>query len=269
MLTSPIFFIMYIVIMFPEFYTQKKTLYKDKLESNKLNECSRCKLLTESFTYWLDKTARGKHEGGDAAWEEAKLKSYSQSEMRLVEIQESLCSELKTNQDSCYAIAEDSEDALESWWFHEDLDKLNLYNWLCIENLQHCCPSNYYGQTCSPCPQSEENVVCSGNGKCDGDGTRKGNGTCICKKGYTGNICNECTKNFYKNHMQSCKPCHYACDECHNDSVTACVNCAAGWRMMSNVCIDVDECLDSSVKLVTIGVIFGEKEMLVYIEDVS
>jgi hypothetical protein len=40
----------------------------------------------------MDSTARGKFDGGDAAWEEERLGSYSHSEVRLVEIQEKLCS---------------------------------------------------------------------------------------------------------------------------------------------------------------------------------
>ncbi|KAH9629455.1 hypothetical protein HF086_015785 [Spodoptera exigua] len=111
----------------------------------KLSECRRCKVLTESFNHWLDKTSRGKYEGGDAAWEEAKLKSYARSEVRLVEIQEGLCSELKIHQDACYAVAEESEQVLEKWWFDVNSVSLDLYTWLCIETLQQCCPSNHYG----------------------------------------------------------------------------------------------------------------------------
>lgn len=44
------------------------------------------------FLKGMTRTARGKFEGGDADWEEKKLRSYSNSEVRLVEIQEKLCS---------------------------------------------------------------------------------------------------------------------------------------------------------------------------------
>ena len=43
----------------------------------------------------MARTARGKFEGGDADWEEKKLRSYSNSEVRLVEIQEKLCTDVK------------------------------------------------------------------------------------------------------------------------------------------------------------------------------
>jgi hypothetical protein len=47
----------------------------------------------------MERTARGKFEGGDAAWEEERLGSYSYSEVRLVEIQEKLCSNVEEGKD--------------------------------------------------------------------------------------------------------------------------------------------------------------------------
>jgi len=47
----------------------------------------------------MERTARGKFEGGDAAWEEERLGSYSHSEVRLVEIQEKLCSSVEKGKD--------------------------------------------------------------------------------------------------------------------------------------------------------------------------
>lgn len=216
-------------------------------KSNKLNECQRCKVLTDSFNTWLDRTSRGKHEGGDVAWEEAKLKSYARSEMRLVEIQEGLCSELKTHQEHCYALSEESEQVLEKWWFNENNVNSDLYTWLCIENLQHCCPANHFGDACTPCLRDKNNRVCGGKGQCDGDGTRTGNGTCICNKGYSGSYCDECSANFYSAE-NVCKPCHKACNECHSDGPNACVQCARGWSSQSGVCVDVNECLDDVCK---------------------
>ena len=42
----------------------------------------------------MEKTARGYHEGGDADWEEKKLKNYAHSEVRLAEIQSMLCTDI-------------------------------------------------------------------------------------------------------------------------------------------------------------------------------
>lgn len=66
----------------------------------------------------VEKTARGKHEGGDAAWEEEKLKSYGKSELRLTEIQENLCKDSKYST-QCHATAEKVETTIEDWWFHK------------------------------------------------------------------------------------------------------------------------------------------------------
>lgn len=59
-----------------------------------LPPCRACKTLVGSFTKGMERTARGKFEGGDANWEETRLRNYAFSEVRLVEIQEKLCSEV-------------------------------------------------------------------------------------------------------------------------------------------------------------------------------
>ncbi|KAM3965160.1 cysteine-rich with EGF-like domain protein 2-A [Aphomia sociella] len=215
-----------------------------KINSDKLNECQRCKVLTDSFNNWLEKTSRGKYEGGDAAWEEAKLKSYARSEVRLVEIQEGLCSELKRHQDHCYSLAEEVEHVLEKWWFNEDPNSVDLQSWLCIETLQYCCPKNHFGDICSPCPIDMDNNVCGGHGTCDGDGTRKGNGTCICKKGYAGKLCEDCADNFFSVNNDICMPCDKSCEGCLGEGAAACVACKNGWKLDSGMCVDLNECLN-------------------------
>ena len=52
----------------------------------------------------MERTSRGKFEGGDADWEEKKLRSYANSEVRLVEIQEKLCSDLSKGEDQVFQI---------------------------------------------------------------------------------------------------------------------------------------------------------------------
>jgi hypothetical protein len=54
----------------------------------------------------MERTARGNFEGGDAAWEEERLGSYSHSEVRLVEIQEKLCSSVERGKDQVSIIIE-------------------------------------------------------------------------------------------------------------------------------------------------------------------
>lgn len=70
----------------------------------------------------MERTERGKHDGGDAAWEEQRLGSYKRSEIRLVEIQESLCKNLLLGEDQCHALAETSEALIEEWWFKKQDD---------------------------------------------------------------------------------------------------------------------------------------------------
>lgn len=216
--------------------------YLVMLGNTSVSECNRCKILSDSFNNWLRKTERGKHEGGDAAWEEAKLKTYSRSEMRLVEIQEGLCSDVKKHQDQCYAVAEEAEHLLEQWWVYEDSNSQDLFIWLCVKTLQYCCPSNHYGALCSPCPIDGNDVVCGGRGFCDGEGTRKGNGTCTCKKGFSGELCESCAENFYSTDDKLCKPCHRACNGCNGEGTVACKSCNSGWQIELGECKDINEC---------------------------
>lgn len=216
-----------------------------KSKSKILGECGRCKALTSSFNHWLDQTSRGKFEGGDVSWEEAKLKSYSRSEVRLVEVQEGLCSELRKHKDDCYMLAEEAEQMLEQWWFHEDPSTSNLETWLCIETLKHCCPTNHFGESCLPCPLGKDERICNGHGICDGEGTRNGNGSCICNRGYVGLFCEKCSENTYKLY-DSCESCHQFCDGCTGAGPGACISCKNGWAKDSGVCLDIDECLSPS-----------------------
>lgn len=108
----------------------------------------------------MEKTSRGKHAGGDAAWEEEKLRSYKTSEVRLVEVQEQLCRDVIRGQDQCHTMANDHEHLLEEWFLHKQTDMPDLHAWLCIEQLKMCCPEGHFGVECKACTD------CSGNGKC-------------------------------------------------------------------------------------------------------
>ena len=68
---------------------------QDKKKLAKLPPCSACSSLVQSFENGLERTSRGKFEGGDAAWEEKnQKKGYAISEVRFVEIQEKLCRDI-------------------------------------------------------------------------------------------------------------------------------------------------------------------------------
>lgn len=68
----------------------------------------------------LEKTQRGKHGGGDADWEEKKLGSYKTSEVRLVEIQEMLCTDITRGEQQCQNLAEEYESEIETWWKQQE-----------------------------------------------------------------------------------------------------------------------------------------------------
>lgn len=82
---------------------------KSEKRAIKLAPCQSCRTLVDSFKKGMDRTSRGKYEGGDAAWEEQKLGSYMTSEIRLVEIQEKLCNDIERGQDQCHTLAETNE----------------------------------------------------------------------------------------------------------------------------------------------------------------
>ncbi|XP_031424352.1 stabilin-1 [Clupea harengus] len=65
---------------------------------------------------------------------------------------------------------------------------------------RRCCP-NFWGPRCLPCPSWSEKA-CNWHGTCL-DGT-SGNGTCVCKNGFAGLACQECTnKNSHGEHCNS------------------------------------------------------------------
>merc|ERR1712071_515867 len=176
-----------------------------------LAPCQACKTLVGSFLKGMERTARGKFEGGDADWEETRLRNYAKSEVRLVEIQEKLCSEVSRGQTQCHSLSEAHEALIESWWFEHQQQHPDLHDWLCIEQLRVCCPNHHYGPDCKVCPGYSDNTECSGNGKCKGSGTRKGNGKCVCDKAYAGNVCQRCANGFYSSYKDEnnnlCSPC--------------------------------------------------------------
>lgn len=224
------------------------TANKKESRKSQLDECKLCKLLTKSFNHWMVKTSRNKYDGGDAAWEESKLKSYSKSEVRLVEIQEGMCSELKKHQDHCYTLNAQVEQHIEQWWSDDDLRETDFYSWLCITTLQHCCPESHYGKNCDSCEHIRYGKMCSGYGRCDGDGTRKGNGSCICNKGYEGVVCEDCSEYYFRNSNGFCDACYLSCEKCLGTKQTDCTSCKFGWAFKSNgECIDIDECADTTV----------------------
>ncbi|CRL03643.1 CLUMA_CG016174, isoform A [Clunio marinus] len=220
----------------------------EKLKAEKQQKyppCKSCAIFVDSFKKGLEKTQRGKHDGGDAHWEEQKLGSYKTSEVRLVEIQEMLCTDITRGEQQCLTIAEEHESDIEYWWKRQD-EYPDFFEWFCIETLKVCCHPNYFGKDCLECTD------CSGNGYCKGNGTRKGNGKCNCDKGYSGENCQQCSDGFYEAFKDEskllCSQCHVACHEgCSGPGTKNCVKCKSGWFMKeSEGCYDINECVEQS-----------------------
>ena len=211
--------------------------------------CESCKLLVESFEKGMEKTMRGKHEGGDTSWEERNLKSYSDSEVRLVEIQEQLCADVSSKgKAQCFSMAEEAEAHIEEWWFKHRNEQVRLFDYLCISKLKECCIEGAFGPTCQKCPSD-----CNGHGSCDGSGTRSGTGECVCQASYSGKDCEDCADDHYRINTHgdnsvkqfTCLPCHKACKGgCNGPGAANCTDCLPGYERdpTTNSCVDINEC---------------------------
>ncbi|TRY68225.1 hypothetical protein TCAL_05218 [Tigriopus californicus] len=230
----------------------KSSPKKEERAAAKLPPCAACAALVGSFEKGMERTARGKFEGGDAAWEEKNQgKGYASSEVRFVEIQERICKDLERGETQCHDNHHSWEDHLETWWKIQPMEtRAPLKDWLCIETLKACCPEEHFGADCEPCfMKDKDGVICSGNGKCKGSGTRKGNGKCACDRGYGGELCEKCAVGFYESYKDEdkalCSPCHKSClGHCTGSGPKNCAACKGGYTMdKEHGCTDIDECL--------------------------
>jgi len=214
-----------------------------------LPPCGACTNLVSSFEAGMERTKRGKLAGGDTAWEEKAGQKYATSEVRLAEISEELCKGVERGETQCHQHAGEWEEFIEIWW-SEDIDtRPPLREWLCVDKLKVCCPSDHFGPSCEACNVlGLGDKVCSGNGKCKGAGTRKGNGKCSCSKEYGGEKCDQCSMGHYESFRDEtkllCSPCHKACaSHCTGSGPKACAKCKDGYEMNTeHGCMDVDEC---------------------------
>ncbi len=230
---------------------------KAKRDAEKLPPCGACTNLVRSFELGLERTKRGKFEGGDTAWEEKTQPRYATSEVRFVEVTEELCRGVERGEAQCHANHNSWEELLEKFWALDPGTRPGLCQWLCVDQLQVCCPLDHFGPGCAPCEARGANgEVCSGSGKCKGvtrfflhlknmkktvyyslgSGTRKGNGKCACDAGYIGEMCDVCDNGYYESFKDDtkrlCSPCHKSCNgPCSGPGPKTCAKCADGYTM--------------------------------------
>ena len=185
----------------------------------------------------MERTKRGKLEGGDAAWEEKAGQRYATSEVRLVEIAEQVCKDVGRGESQCHQNYGEWEDNIETWWGLDPDTRPSLRQWLCVNTLKVCCAADHYGPECRACSGLGFNgELCSGNGKCKGGGTRKGNGRCQCNTEYSGEVCDQCSDGHYQSFRDEskllCSPCHKSCrGHCSGAGPKSCAVCAPGYVM--------------------------------------
>ncbi|XP_019506649.1 PREDICTED: cysteine-rich with EGF-like domain protein 1 isoform X2 [Hipposideros armiger] len=204
--------------------------------------CHTCRGLVDSFNKGLERTIRDNFGGGNTAWEEEKLSKYKDSETRLVEVLESVCSK---SDFECHRLLELSEELVESWWFHKQQEAPDLFQWLCSDSLKLCCPSGTFGPSCLPCPGGAEKP-CGGYGRCEGEGTRGGSGHCDCQAGYGGEACGQCGLGYFEAERNAshlvCSACFGPCARCSGPEESNCLQCKKGWALHHLKCVDIDEC---------------------------
>lgn len=209
-------------------------------------QCSICKDIVENFHKGIERTKKSGYGGGNTDWEEKSLGQYANSEVRLVEIVETLC---EGESKECHHMLEEHEELVEEFWFKSGLEKRReaFFNYFCIDNVKACCPNNTYGPNCKECTGGTEKP-CKGNGVCDGDGTREGSGKCRCHHGYQGVLCDECLEGYYQDSKNDthtvCKVCHISCkNSCTEGGPTGCDECKDGWVDDDEAgCQDINEC---------------------------
>ncbi|XP_070456095.1 protein disulfide isomerase CRELD2 [Equus przewalskii] len=210
--------------------------------AKKPTPCQRCRELVDKFKQGMVDTAKKNFGGGNTAWEEKTLSKYEFSEVRLLEIMESLCG---SSDFECNRLVEEQEEHLEAWWLRLKKEHPDLFEWFCVKTLQVCCYPGTYGPDCLACQGGSERP-CSGNGHCSGDGSRQGDGSCQCHIGYQGVLCTDCTDGYFsslRNETHSiCTACDESCKTCTGPTNRDCAQCEVGWVREDGACVDVDEC---------------------------
>uniref|UniRef100_A0A8C9AKT1 protein disulfide-isomerase n=1 Tax=Prolemur simus TaxID=1328070 RepID=A0A8C9AKT1_PROSS len=202
--------------------------------------CKQCRELVDKFKKGMVDTAKKNFGGGNTAWEEKTLSKYEFSEIRLMEIVESLCD---SSDFECNRLLEEQEEHLEAWWLQLKNEHPDLFEWFCVKTLKVCCSPGTYGPDCLACQGGSERP-CSGNGHCSGDGSREGDGSCRCHVGYQGALCTDCMDGYFsslRNQTHSvCTACDESCKTCSGPTSRDCNECEVGWVLEEDACVECD-----------------------------
>ncbi|XP_049482524.1 protein disulfide isomerase CRELD2 isoform X4 [Panthera uncia] len=205
--------------------------------AKKATPCKRCRELVDKFNQGMVDTAKKNFGGGNTAWEEKALSKYEFSEVRLLEIMESLCG---SSDFDCHSMLEEHEERLEAWWLRLKKEYPDLFEWFCVKTLEVCCSPGTYGPDCLAC-QGGSQRPCSGNGHCSGDGSRQGDGSCQCHPGYQGATCTDCVDGYFsslRNETHSiCTACDESCKMCTGPTNRDCGQCQEGWAREDGACV--------------------------------
>lgn len=101
---------------------------------------------------------------------------------------------------------------------------------------QKICNKGFFGSNCLECK------ICI-NGYCDGSGTNKGTGKCICNKGWSGKLCDNCDIGFFGTNCSKCDDCiNGYCDGSNTKSELGTGKCKCYQPYIGDNC---DSCLDN------------------------
>ncbi|KJE91184.1 hypothetical protein, variant [Capsaspora owczarzaki ATCC 30864] len=246
--------------------------------SQTLDRCDACRKAVREISTRMTDTAGKNFGGGNTAWEQSRFSAWATSEVRLVEVMDSICSDKM--EFSCRQFLDDHEEHVEKWFYHHQSEPMD--RWLCSETSRVCCEHGHVGPQCKPCPGGPTNI-CNGKGECKGMGSVDGSGECKCRDPYKGRDCTQCkpghfrrvlndnpdqprvecvkcdpsckactgegrqackscAQGFYNTTEAGCMECDPACQSCTDAGPSSCIACSEGYAKDPVNCADVDEC---------------------------
>lgn len=219
---------------------KKRVKSESDPEKPKKTKCDACEHLAKSIDTEMARTKEKNPGGGNSRWEEGRLRKWTSSELRYVEVVDSICGKYDKKksisagsiEDKCLQMYGDYEEKIEAWFYLDNRDELDFYDYLCVNSTQICCPHGYFGKTCKPCPGivNQGDLPCLGRGTCEGDGRKDGSGKCKCDGGWDGLNCTVCKEGYYLSEDGTdCQKCDDVCKTCTGKGPTLCTNCTEGY----------------------------------------